>query len=338
VSSPVALVRAALDAVTVVSPAGYGWFGARSDVLPPHAESAMTPADARAYLLYALQNRLYADFYCVGGARPAGLNGAGARYAPPALTPFVQALSAANTGSGAREGGWHVVAAAPGHLVVQRADGLRFRAQPSEVVAPGGVPAAGDALAVVMPKELLRLSPGFYMALGDAELTAEGFSALLRLYWNVRAEGAAPLMHALTRGLNDAGLPFRFKVVGDPARYGRCDAAVLYVGRDAFAAIRGLVEETHARLLDVLDPAVPALTKQLGPGLGLAEDPAGGRASFGQSRCLLLAEAAVRAAERGVADSDARVAIARECFAEAGVDLDTPYLEPGGVDAYELAP
>jgi hypothetical protein len=332
-SAAASQARAALDAIRILGPARYAWFGTPSDALPPQTEAMMAPADARAYLAYSIAGRLYADFYTVGTARPIGLD-ATMGYVAASLTPFVQSLSTANTGTGAREGGWRVVSAEEDALVVQRPDGLRFRAQPGEVAAADGALAAGAAVAVLMPKELLRLSPGFYMALGDAELPPASAGSLVRLYWNIRADGAAPLVHLLTAALNDAAVPFRLKVVADPSRYARCDAGVLYVARADYAAVRPAAETAYARLAAALGPAVPALTKQLAPGLSLAEDPAGGMASYGQSRCGLLAEAAIRAAERGVTDSDGRLAVARGCFAEAGLDLDAPYLEPGSADAY----
>ena len=67
------------------------------------------------------------------------------------------------------------------------------------------------------------------------------------------------------------------------------------------------------------------MTLPLAPGLAFAEDPGGGE-SFGVHRCLLLADAAVMAAERGLTAPDDRLDVVRERFAEAGISLDTPYL------------
>ena len=65
-----------------------------------------------------------------------------------------------------------------------------------------------------------------------------------------------------------------------------------------------------------LRPGTPALTKPLGEGIGLAEDPPGGD-SFGMNRCGLLAEAMVRAAERGVRTGQERLALVEEAFHRA---------------------
>ena len=76
------------------------------------------------------------------------------------------------------------------------------------------------------------------------------------------------------------------------------------------------------------------MTLPLAPGLAFAEDPGGGE-SFGAHRCLLLAEAAVTAAERGLGAPEDRLEVVRERFAEAGTTLDAPYLgsSPGGAAA-----
>ena len=77
------------------------------------------------------------------------------------------------------------------------------------------------------------------------------------------------------------------------------------------------------------------MTLPLAPGVAFAEDPGGGE-SFGEHRCLLLAEAVVTAAERGLGGAEDRLEVVRERFAEAGTTLDAPYLgsSPGyAVDA-----
>ena len=72
-----------------------------------------------------------------------------------------------------------------------------------------------------------------------------------------------------------------------------------------------------------LGPQIPAFTLELAPGVGLAENAAAAE-SFGMRRCALLADAVVRAHEHAIAALDAVAAR----FAEDGVLLDAPYLEP----------
>ena len=53
-------------------------------------------------------------------------------------------------------------------------------------------------------------------------------------------------------------------------------------------------------------------------------------------RCRLTAEGAVRAYERDITPLRHRVSAVADCFVEAGLDIDRPYLAPGSTDDYRL--
>jgi hypothetical protein len=76
-----------------------------------------------------------------------------------------------------------------------------------------------------------------------------------------------------------------------------------------------------------LPPRVPAFAFELAPGVGVAEADGSGE-SFGARRCALLADAIVRAHAQRITDADARVEAVAARFAEDGVLIDEPYLEP----------
>ena len=190
------------------------------------------------------------------------------------------------------------------------------------------VAGAAAPAAVLLPKELRGLSPGFYVAPGDSG--APDPDALAGLYWNVAPAGAVTLVARVTFALNGAGLPFALELRDNPARYGRGDAAVLLLARsDVPAALKLLRPLLRALGPHLAEPA-PAFTKPLARGLALAEQPAGAT-RFGEHRCRLVAEAIVAA---GAATAAERLAAVRERFAAAGLDLDAPYLQPGSTDAY----
>jgi hypothetical protein len=172
------------------------------------------------------------------------------------------------------------------------------------------------------------------MALGNGELAFDGSSPIVRFYWNLRSEMAAPLLAALTGRLNGEGVAFRLKVVNDPGRYSRCDAGVLYVGRGDYERVRKVLLEVYPAVSPGLKPATPALTKRLAAGLGLAEDPGPELVSFGMSRCLILADAIIRAAEQGLRGPEQRLEVVRRRFAEDGLALESPYLNGGSTDSY----
>jgi hypothetical protein len=338
-------VAQAVAATTVLSPTAFAWFGAPQQPLPQHTAAAMDATAARAYLVYALQSRLYTSFYCLGAASPDGFDSAPTHRLGP--SPFVWALSQANRGSGSRDPGWTVAAHEDGRVVVER-DGLRLWVRPDELhrdgavggehVPPPGAVQPGAQVGVRMPKELRRLSPGFYMALGDAEFPSDASQAagVVRCYWSLRSEGAAALIERLTGALNEAGIAFRLKVIADPDGYRRCDAGVLYTLAPQFERLAPIVADTHHQVEPWLRPASPALTKPLAPGLALAEDPGAGTESFGMNRCRLLAEGIVDAAERGAGSAAERMEVVAAHFAQAQVSLEQPYLRPGSVDSYCL--
>jgi hypothetical protein len=170
------------------------------------------------------------------------------------------------------------------------------------------------------------------MALGDEELREA--ELVVRHYWHLSGDGAAALVGAATRALNRERLPFRLKVLNDPAAYVRCDAGVLYTARRDQGRVASLVAEVHAGVVGHLRPTTPALTKRLAHGLALAEGPPGGD-SFGMHRCGLLADAFVRAFELGLATTPERLAVVERHLDEQGIEFDRPYLNAGSSDDYE---
>jgi hypothetical protein len=325
-----AAVATALQATVIHSPTSYSWFGVRVQELPPEIEQAMSATDARDYLLYRLQAQLYNDFYCRGGASPSAEPQGQTRNG--VFTPFVEALSAANVGMGSREPGWVVRAADHREIVVER-DGLRVWVRRDEVYASNGAIVPGAQVRVRLPKELMNLFPGFYMALGNEGLELQATEPLIRFYWNVSSEGAPRLVRALTERLNSARLPFRLKVVNDPERFIRCDAAVLYVRKRDHLKLVRLVRTTFGELASQMRPLTPMFTRDIAPGLGFAEDP-GGSDSFGTHRCRLLADGIIRSYESGCHSVADQLRTIEAEFAGAGISLDKPYLNAGSSDLY----
>jgi hypothetical protein len=333
-------VAAALEALRIESPTDFSWCGEPSPPLAPRMSAAMPAETARAYLADQLQGCLYESFYCSGGPVPRGArqprHGRGQR---PGPSPFVDELSLANRGRGSREPGWTVVRAEDDGRIVVRRGGLSLWARPEEVSGAAGDDGGtepgrtdGEEVSVALPPELRRLSPGFYMALGDAGLDLE--EPLVRHYWNLESAGGAALIAAGTGVLNQAGVPFRLKVAIEPAGYDRCDAGVLYTPRRGLATVAALLPTIRRAVAPHLRPGAPALTKPLAEGLAVADDPTGGD-SFGLHRCGLLADGAIAAFERGIATGPERLATVEAHFETAGVSFERPYLNADSVDEFE---
>jgi hypothetical protein len=310
----------------------YYWFGALQTPLRLGQAQKLSRTLAKAYVVGHLRGQLYQNFYCTG--RPVNERAVNASQRPAgADAEFIERLSAANFGEGCWQGGWRRCIVNDETTVINSQE-LMLWVGPHEYRAMGAG-ADYDAVEVLLPKEMLAASNGFYMALGNhVPLASRLAGTVVRLYWNASAAGAVRLMEAVTRRLNARAIPFQFKIVNDPHGFDRCDAAVLYLERrslpDAVTALRTI----HAESRKDLKSDVPAMTKRIAHGVGLAEDPGDGT-SFGLHRCGLIAEAAVSAFEKGCRSQDQRMSAIEQRFAEEGLRLESPYLNAGSTDTYD---
>ena len=251
------------------------------------------------------------------------------------LTP---ALSEANATRERWDTGWQVYQLLPSGQILAHKQGRTRALWPGEFLsldAPGMQPRPGQNISVFFMRETTTMQPGFYFAFGEAQGDEqEGFS-LVRFYWNLRAEGAAPLMRAVTRRLNRFQVPFRFKCLANGAFYHRQDSAVLYVNKRFYRVTSWLLADAHAELSAHLRPETPLFTKRLADGLGLAEEPYTGE-SFGMQRCRILAEGVLSAEARALKDNAARLEEVEQHFHRYGLTLERPYLNPGSVDQYDF--
>jgi hypothetical protein len=321
----------AVGATVIHSATSYSRMGEPSPRLPLNMRGALTPTTARSYLRFALQARLYQSFYRLG--RPEPNDGEAPKRSLDGRTPFIDSLSAANQGHGSAEDGWVIRQVHDTTAIVER-HGLKIRVRIDECRVPAGTRiTAGTSVSLPHPKELPAYSPGFYSAFADRPFRTSSTVPIIRLYWNLTREGAAPFVQTVSERLNHARLPFRFKVLSDPDSYDRCDAAVIYIPMDSYPRAAPIVEQIHAHIAPVLHSATPVFTKPLAPGVGLAEDPPGGH-SFGMHRCGLVADGLIVAYSDAAASLGERVEQVIIRFAEAGVKIDSPFLNPGSTDSY----
>ena len=295
---------AAIGAIEVRPPSAYLWFGRRTET------SSMAAAIAQ---------RLLADFQPSGAPRAPAADPIAA---PAGDASFVRALSHANCGRGAWEPSWRVAAIEEDAIDVVRADGLRLRAPREDCRVDG------DTATVRLPKELMGIMPGWYVATGDSGRPA---GELLRLHWNLGAPSAPTFVKRVTYALNGAALPFDLECHGDPARYAQGGCVALLLRRTDFVSATKLLRPLM-RSFGLADGA-PAFAKPLARGLSVAEEPVAGE-GFAEHRCRLLAEGIVAASEAGRTTTADRLAAVRDRFRAAGLSLDAPYLQPGSVDAY----
>lgn len=169
---------------------------------------------------------------------------------------------------------------------------------------------------------------GFFTATSAVPFPPD--APVVRLYFNLRPSGGIAFVHAASRALAEAQVAARLRVVDHPVGFERCDAGVLFLAADDVSRWAPVTAALHDRLARHLDPRVPALTRALAPGLGLAEDPPG-EESFGRRRSRVIAEGIVATTGGGVAREDA----IRAALAADGVDPHHPYLRPGSTTTYD---
>ncbi|WP_447403016.1 lanthionine synthetase LanC family protein (plasmid) [Lysinibacillus sp. fkY74-1] len=326
-------IAAVIKSTIFHSPTTYSWFSKSSPQLPPDVSHNFTHQDARNYLLFMLRSQLYKEFYCKGFAilnreenKDIRVNHA---------TTFINELSSANFGKGYLEDGWELLDSERDKMVIRKGD-LKLWVNPEDCLFPklNGLP-SNKRLSLKFPKEFLGLTTGFYLAKSNIPLPEDESQNLVRIYWNIKPEGAIILMRKLTLILNQAKLPFKLKVLNDPAHYNRCDAAVLYIQKSHYKDVSNILCEIYPKISIYLKKGVPALTKLLAPGLGLAEEPSKGK-SFGVHRCKLLAEGMLLAYEQRKESIDERLQVVEEHFAVEGISLKKPFLNADSRDIYDF--
>ena len=210
-------------------------------------------------------------------------------------------------------------------------NGLRVRVRAANCRSSRDTPTVGDAVSVRRPKELRAASPGFYTALGDRKLAIGHEGLEVRVYFNVAAAGAAPLVAACTRLLNEAEIPF-----GQGRR--SPDGVLALRQRGAVPRRRRLREGARiarGRGFRVCFPPSPGCagiheTADARCGRGRARPSLG--ASFGSSRCRLVAEGILDAHERGSTGLEDRLDAVARRFARRGFDFEAPYLVPASAN------
>lgn len=327
-----AQIQSALEAVRIESISGFLWFGAPYEFLPADVGPLLRYDQQAALLRLSLQNHLYRYFFCAGGASPhAAAWHVGTTDAIAGR--FSERLAEANCGTGFWDPGWRVCAADSSALKVTK-DSLRVTVPRDDSLVCLRVASSIGATACLRHRNgSFSRSPGFYVAYSDEPLRAA--AGLVRLYWNLSATGAEELVRLVTRRLNDDAVAFHLKVLADPRQYARCDAAVLYIAAESYASFnychgRNILRHLAGQLTD----SVPALTKRVGPGVSVAENPTR-HDSFGSDRCRVLADAIVSAFLEHRAALDQQLDVVARLFGDAGIDPARPYLNAGSRDVYE---
>lgn len=182
-------------------------------------------------------------------------------------------------------------------------------------------------------KENRSLQTVFYYV-NSQELMPQGTS-IGRFYFNLKPEGAAVLVGALTSRLNFYRVPFSFKCLNHANYYDRTDNAVLYIEKFRFAMVARILREIVKGQQIPLNETVPLFSNPIVPGLSFAEDPGNGN-SFGMFWSDVVAETAVRAWERSIHDSKKVLNLVLELCEEKGIRPAEPWRRPNSFTPYNF--
>ncbi|NEO13643.1 MULTISPECIES: T3SS effector HopA1 family protein [unclassified Moorena] len=253
---------------------------------------------------------------------------------------FYQRLDESNTGEGYFDPDWLVLRQESDGTLAVNKGGLTLHIEPKEHLQPEAQsPAVGDDVAVLLPPNLVQ--NGFYMAVGNLGMydygNPDSEGEIVRIYFNLTAEGAVAVMGSLTQQLNQIPVPFSFKVLYNPEDYNRYDSGVLYFDNNDYEAVRVVLQKVYKENQSYFKPEVPLFTKFLAPGLGLAEEPDqkfADQESFGMNRCQIVANGLLEAHYKGDDSPEARVAAILQEFSLLEIELQQCYLNAKSEDIY----
>ena len=254
---------------------------------------------------------------------------------------FFERLHASNCSIGHSDPGWQVLLQKPDGTLAVTKGGLTLHVENNVHLQPGvEFAAAGNFVDIRMPKN--RVQNGFYVAVSNSgqerQHHRDDCPGTARIYFHLTPEGAVAVMQALTQQLNDAAIPFTFKVLYNPAEYVRYDSGVLYFECQHYEVVREALKEIYRANQSHFRESIPLFTKMLAPGVSVAEEPNSKfaeRESFGMNRCRIVASSLLEAWQNGNNSPAERMDAIRQNFSRLGIELLRPYLNANSADIYE---
>ena len=252
---------------------------------------------------------------------------------------FYRRLQHSNTSCGYLDLNWQIVAVTEDRELIVAKDGLHVHVDLQQHVPPNLHQAKiGDTIPIYLPHNLVGIDT--YIMVGDAgspqhDERQVGNAQFVRLYFNITPDAAVAIAAQLTAALNKLGVRFEFAILHHPHLFYRYDAATLWLADADYLAVQATLLAIYQAHQTEFSPQVPRFTKQLAPGLGLAQVSLATE-SFGRHRCELVAEGLVAAflhAETSTTDRLARIASA---WHNAQLDWHQPYLNSSSRDNYPV--
>lgn len=304
------------------------WDGENIDVSPPEGSDA---SQGEPPIVRTMGSYLYAGCY-VRPIQHLRMRSAHAHARVPAIgrgtadplldTGWRDALDEANATAAAWEPGWRVIARATTQLEIEKGKHRR-------TVHPHDIrPESGDRYELRVERGSAQLQPGWYYVNGEHTYGLEPSDQTYRLYWNISRMGALMLVNHLSRQLNQANIPFRYKTPSHPGAFNRADSGVLYLPAKAWPKAIAALHRVHAAISIYLRTPTPLFTRSLAPGLGFAEDPGAAAESFGTHRCRQIARGLWAAYGKGLREPAEVAAVVLDTLSAEGLDIRRLHLRP----------
>lgn len=156
------------------------------------------------------------------------------------------------------------------------------------------------------------------------------------VYLNFRPEVSVDSMRLITEQLNKNQIPFFFEVLHNPLNYGRYESGTLSFNSYHYKEfILPVLQAIYAENKSKFQAQIPLFTKELAPGIGLAEHPhLELKQRFGKNRCQIVANALLESHQNGDESPEARMKYIIQHFERLGIDLEHPYLNHNSEDIY----
>lgn len=252
---------------------------------------------------------------------------------------FYKSLHTHNSGQGYFDPGWFVLRETSDGLLAVQKDGLTLHvSRDRHLSSTEQAVAIGERVAVYLPRN--RIESGCYVAVGDqgpVQSSEAEHCQSVDVYLNLGADDIVTVMEDLTTALNDLHLPFTFKVPYEVEDCDRNDTGVLTFEKSCYTEIQPVLATIYQAHQSAFRPEVPLFSKQLAPGLALAEDPLDRftpQESFSINRFQTLADGLLKAWRAGQESPEARMNAILESFAAHCIDLKHPFLNPESMDCY----
>ncbi|MFN8290240.1 MAG: T3SS effector HopA1 family protein [Chitinophagaceae bacterium] len=220
----------------------------------------------------------------------------------PELEQSLRRLSASNRSTEGFDEGWTIENIDLQGQIMARKGNLKRQVFAGEFISTSMFhqrPLLHAGIKLISRREHKDPGAGFYYVFSNTA-GEDNPGQLVRIYFNIKPEGAPVLIEQCTTILNELQVPFSFKCLQHPFYYTRCDTAVLYFDKRYSPVVFEALKEIHASVRSYLQPDCPAFTRVLAPGVAFAENPLKAEESFGTHCSKMIAQGIMNAYTKGL--------------------------------------